>query len=259
MKILLLSFLFLLLLIPQQLFGQEKNEIFITISYAMEDVIFDGKWSSWPEWKRSSLDSFGGDQIKLRTAHQGNFVYVMLDVLIDRTIDEYSDKAIICFDTDNNKSVISDVNDYCFVAELGNENGLILRGSDVSGKNYFEEISHVSGFIGIGNSSDKSDRYLKTPHSSYEFRIPTDLIGRSSVYGYYVGVYDASSNKTYHWPEGTTDKNVEQIPSPSKWGSMISPDRSLPEFQWPLLILLPILTMVILVTRVRLNAGLINH
>jgi hypothetical protein len=257
MKIILIFFLCLAVLIPQQSSSQETNEIFITLSDQMTDVVFDGKWSFFTEWKRSSLDSFNEDTIKIRTAHQENFVYIFIDVLSDTTIDNYNDKATICFDTNNDKSIFPDENDYCFVAELGNKNGSIFRGTDKINKDYFEKISHQSGFIGIGNASDENDRYSKTPHPSYEFKIPTELIGRSNTYGIYFEIYDASINKIYSWPEEITEKNVEKISSPNRWGNMISPDKSLPEFELPLLILLPVLTMIILVTKIRREFSMI--
>ncbi|MCH7647849.1 MAG: hypothetical protein IIA83_04505, partial [Thaumarchaeota archaeon] len=104
--------------------------IMITISSDMDHVIFDGIWTHVREWKQSSLNSIENDQgiIYLRTAHQGNFVYVLLDVILDTHLDKGSDKAVICFDTENDKNEFADSNDYCFIAILGENVGSTLQG-----------------------------------------------------------------------------------------------------------------------------------
>ena len=56
--------------------------IMITISADRDNVIFDGKWTFYREWKNTSLDTINfvdGNAFELRTAHQGNFIYVMID------------------------------------------------------------------------------------------------------------------------------------------------------------------------------------
>ncbi len=179
-----------------------EEPIMITISPVMDQVTFDGIWTHETEWKKSSLDSIRTDQgvIYLRTAHQGNFVYVFLDVIIDTHLDKEVDKSVICFDTENDKNEFVDSNDYCFTAILGENVGSTLQGESSLVANNFQNIPNVEGFIGIGAVSDDNDRYSIIPHASYEFRIPTDLIGRSDNYGYYVGIYDDFTKTTYSWP-----------------------------------------------------------
>lgn len=60
-----------------------------------------------------------------------------------------------------------------------------------------------------------------TAINHYEFKIPTDLVGRSADYGFYVEVYHASSNTVYSWPQGVTTTVPLEIPSPTKWGDLI--------------------------------------
>ena len=57
----------------------------VTISHTFNDVIFDGEWSFRQEWKASSLDEFrfDNDDLILRTAHQDNYMYIMINVLGD--------------------------------------------------------------------------------------------------------------------------------------------------------------------------------
>jgi len=229
-----------------------EEPIMITISHNLDQVIFDGIWTNFSEWKASTLDHIRVDQgtIYLRTAHQGNFVYVFLDVTIDTHLDKEADKAVICFDTENDKTEFADSNDYCFIATLGKEIGSTLQGESSLDTNNFQNIQNPEGFIGIGGVSNEHDRYSKIPHASYEFRIPTDLIGRSDNYGYYVGIYDDFTKTTYSWPSEIVLDEFK-IPSPKLWGEIISPDKSLPEFEWAIMALLPALILVIFITKLK--------
>jgi len=229
-----------------------EDPIMITKSDKMEQVIFDGIWTHETEWKKSSLNSIRTDQgiIILRTAHQENFVYVFLDVLIDTHLDKGSDKSVICFDTENDKNEFADSNDYCFIAILGENVGSTLQGESSLVANNFQNIPNVEGFIGIGAVSDENDRYSIIPHASYEFRIPTDLIGRSDNYGFYVGIYDDFINTTYSWPSEIVLDEFK-IPSPKLWGEIISPDKSLPEFDLPFLALVSSLVLILVITRIK--------
>ena len=92
------------------------DQIFITKSEDIHEVIFDGKWTHLREWKRSSLDSlhYENGVIQLRSAHHGDYIYIMLNVVSDIHPDKGQDRAILCFDSNNDKSTIADENDYCF-------------------------------------------------------------------------------------------------------------------------------------------------
>ena len=229
------------------------ESIMITQSDVMNKVIFDGKWTYFYEWKRSSLTDLSyddGAKMEIRTAHQDNFIYVFIDNLSDTSIDKGADSATICFDTQNEKSLKPDSSDYCFVATLDENNSFVLQGDSSLGINSnFKKIDNPPGFIGIGSVSDINDHYTDVTHTSYEFRIPTNLVGRSDIYGFYVGVYDSHSNKMHSWPQGITVDSLLKIPSPSKWGDLVSPDKSLPEFQWPILALVSSLAIITYMTR----------
>ncbi len=219
----------------------------ITISNAMDKIIFDGRWTHQTEWKASSLNTYfyNDTQIILRSAHQDNFVYIFLDPIYDNTLDKL-DHAIVCFDTSNNKSDRADLGDYCFVTYLeGNDAFTYQGGSDSDETNFFVKKSNPKGFVAKGAISDTNDRYTSVPHPSYEFRIPTDLIGRQSVYGFYFLVYDDGTKKTYTYPQNLDSENF--VSSPDKWGEMYSPDKSLPEFGVPMLLLVfSIISVIIL-------------
>lgn len=228
------------------------EEIMITITEDMDDVIFDGKWSFFGEWKRTSQTKLHYEDnflIQLRTAHQGEFIYVFVDVVRDFTLDRTSDRAIICIDGNNEKNIIPDQNDYCFGMGLNSKNPFVLQGGgNIPTKNYFNKIQNPSNFIGISSISDHEDRYSQTPHPSYEFKIPIELIGRADNYGFYMQVYDLHNNQFYSWPQNIKINN-HKIPSPSLWGTIISPDKSLPELQLPTLIFLLTITMIIISTK----------
>lgn len=229
----------------------ESNAIFISISDNMNKVIFDGKWTTPTEWKRSAWSElkFDDSTIQLRVAHQENFVYVFVDSVDDNTADA-NDNASICIDSKNNKSTFADDDDFCFKAKRGMLAGETYQGNNSESNPGFTLIANMAGFASAGGTSDENDRYIASPHTGYEFKIPTDMIGRSDNYGFFVSVFDESKQKYYDWPANAT-RNTEEIPSPQLWGDLISPDKSLPEFDLPLLVLLPSLVLVFYLTRIR--------
>jgi hypothetical protein len=54
----------------------------------------------------------------------------------------------------------------------------------------------------------------------------------------------------YSWPPNIGSDRFE-IPSPSLWGDIVSPDNTLPEFRWPMFALLPALLFVAYITKFR--------
>jgi len=235
-KIILIIFAALVLNLSGSFSVVFAQSIPITISESMENVVFDGKWTFYSEWKASSLVEFQNNNgsAYIRSAHQGNFIYVMLDVVSDSTIDTNQDFAMICFDTQSDQSTSPDENDYCFKTFLASTRARTLQGSATS--NNFIIIDNPSGLVALGNSSDENDRYSKNPHASYEFRIPVDFVGRTDHYGFYLEIFDYSKNTRHFWPPSVTIEDDEKIASPSLWGVLYSPDKSLPEYEIPLLV-----------------------
>ena len=230
-------------LFSHQSYGIDEDDksILITKSKSMKEINFDGKWTFYQEWKQTSWNPVKSDKdivFHLRTAHQGNFVYVLMDTISDTTADIGSDKAAVCIDSKNNKSKFFDKDDYCFVVQLqernfidallNKQNNFVIQGDPQYKKIEELEKIKVKEFVGIGTMSDKEDKYSTISHASYEFKIPLELIGRSHNYGFYVNVFDASSNVVYSWPEDIKLKSFD-IPSPLLWGNLISPDKSLLE------------------------------
>jgi len=232
-----------------------EESILISLSSDLDQVIFDGKWTTVSEWKKSSYNHIkfnDGAEIHLRTAHQENFLYIQINSASDMIINKGSDSAIVCFDTKNDKTKISQFDDYCFSTSLGSNNYFTYQGGNISAVNgNFKKITNDKDFVAIGTTTDKVDRYNKTPHVSYEFRIPLDVIGRSDNYGFYISVFDAHSQNNYSWPYNIEKKSLLTIPSPSQWGDLVSPDKSLPEFNFTVLsfILIPLIMLSIVISK----------
>ena len=160
--------------------------------------------------------------------------------------------AIICFDKNYTKSDMPNENDYCFGVPFDGKHPFTLNGgSPLSFTSHYTKIENPTGLIGVSSVSDENDRYTTVPHASYEFRIPTDVVGRSDIYGFYLGVYDQSNNRVYSWPQEVSVNSLFDIPSPKYWGEIISPDKSLPEFPLPALLLIPAFLLVIYFSRFR--------
>jgi len=244
----LVSYFFVLILVTPLAFAQS---IPITKSTNIDKVIFDGKWTFMKEWKASTLTSIetqSGD-IHLRTAHLGNYIYVMIDAVPDNTANYGQDQAVVCFDAKSDKNASPDENDYCFLVKLGKQSAVTLVGSEETKK--FEIIENHPELIAIGSLSDENDRYSKIPHSSYEFRIPLDLLQRTDSYGFYVEIFDFAKSTTYTWPL-IDFKSESEIPSPNNWGTIYSPDKSLPEYELPFVVLiLAVFSVIILSSKHR--------
>jgi hypothetical protein len=232
-------------------FAYAEEPIPITYSGTMDRVIFDGRWTFEQEWKQSSLDTYlyedGNKMIILRSAHQGDFVYIFIDAVTDESLNNKLDYATICFDSENNKNTIPNYDDRCFTATLGSDTGMALQGDPNEG---FKQIENHPDFIAIGGISDINDRYSGVPHAGYEFKIPTDIIGRNNVYGFYFLVYDDNTKKHYTYPD--IPSSDAQISTPDTWGEIYSPDKSLPEFYIPFLIIVLGFSFVMFLSRSKL-------
>ena len=171
-------------------------------------------------------------------------------MLSDKILDKGEDTTTICFVTNNDKSTTAKDDDYCFVAILESEEGFVMQGGSSldPDKNFNRIPSHVD-FITIGNVSNENDRYSNIPLASYEFRIPTDLVGRSNAYGFFLVVYEANYNKFLTWPQNVEINNQFKIGSTKNWGEMVSIENSLPEFALPILIFITSFIVAIYFTR----------
>lgn len=108
------------------------------------------------------------------------------------------------------------------------------------------QIQNHENFVGASTMSDNNDRYSKSPHPSYEFKIPIELFERSDNYGFHFLVFDASSNKKFSWPENSTLEN-DDFPKPSTWSDIISPDKSLLEFHFPVIIFSIVTSLILFI------------
>lgn len=229
MQFLLASFFIIFFFTTSSVYGEES--IFITKSSGLENIEFDGKWSNNLEWKQTSYDLIqyrDNTKIVLRTAHQNNFLYIQINAISDNSLEKGSDNATVCFDTNNDKSKISEKDDFCFFTSLHGKNSFTYQGgSIISLSGHFKKILNHDDFIAIGNTSGKYDRYSPIPHPTYEFKIPLELLGRSNDYGFYFSIFDANQYRTYSWPTNIETKNLMTIPNTDQWGVIVSPDKSI--------------------------------
>jgi hypothetical protein len=235
--------LLLLGFIVNEAFAEEP--ILVLESNAFRDI--DGKWTFVSEWKESGdtqLSYNNGGKLILRTAHDRNYIYVLVDHVGDTSPNKGKDRATICLNG-NSKNTKPEKDDYCFIVTLGRINPVVLQGGSPSiVKSNFKRIFET-GFEGMGGVT-VTDRYSVIPHVTYEFKIPVDLVGRSNEYQFYVAVYE-SDNYVLTWPKYITLKSNFAIPPPSNWGTMISPDKSLPEFHFLYFVFfVPFLMIIIL-------------
>ena len=200
-------------------------------SGALHAVQFDGEWTFGTEWKESSYDKFEYDQtdaIILRTAHEDKFFYVFINYLTDFTYDHIADRAIVCFDGYDTSSA-ADESDWCYAVSRGSGNGHTLQGgSPIYQTSHFNLVKNHPDFVAHGGTSGENDRYVAIPHAAYEFRIPIEQIGFQDEYGFFVQVYDGNDVKTY--PKEFSGKFPQKIPSPVKWGKIVSPDHSISNY-----------------------------
>ena len=248
LKILFVIFFFIS--ISQFVFAEEP--VPTTYSEETDKIIFDGKWTFTREWKESSLNEWrlnDGSGLILRTAHDGNYIYIFVDYLSDVFKDKGMDRATVCFGKPNHNKIANE-NDYCFLVTLGDNSPIMLQGdSSIAISGNFKKISD-SNFVGVGALSDKADRYTPVPHTSYEFKIPVELIGRKNEYSFYLSVYDFHRNVMNTWPRDIILENNFVIPSPLYWGTFYSPDKSLPEFHFLYFVfVVPFLMIIILRTQ----------
>ena len=201
----------------------------VTISDTLHNVQFDGGWTFTKEWKNTSYDEllFDDGHIVLRTAHEDGFFYIMVNYLTDFTYDHIADHAIVCFDGYDTSS-IADETDWCYTVSRNSGNGHTLQGgSPIFQTSHFNLVKNHPDFVAHGGTSGKNDPYVWAPHAAYEFRIPIEQIGFQDEYGFFVQVFDGNDVKTY--PKEFSGKYPQKIPSPTKWGKIISPDRSITE------------------------------
>ena len=236
------------------------DELFITFTDADSEIILDGKWSHTHEWKKSSETIITQDNQKLfalRYAHNYEQIFVLIDVIDDTSVNSLKDKSLLCFEAKTTESSIVDKpKTYCFEKIFDGSLVTQIKNMEILESNY-EKIKNPTSVVATSGLSDQNDRYSKTPHISYEFQIPIDVIGRSNVYSVYVEIFDAETDSIMTWPSnpGVTESFLANS---TAWGKMISPDKSIPEFPSPLIVF-AILTVTILVIQLKLKISLSNR
>ena len=244
--------IFLLIFVTNAAYGQEQ--IFTTLDHTADGIVYDGKFTFKTEWKPTSFDQISvNDEIfVIRTGHDYENFVLMINYVSDTSIEKNSDKTIVCFDAGLEKSTKSDSNDYCFLLRMGSTSPITLQGgNNIPNKNFFKVIPNHPDLLGAATNSDMNDRYSKISHSTYEYKIPLEIFGKSDIYGFYVGVYDDKTKKWQSWPKDSIPEKYPFIPSPNVWGELISPDKSIPEFEYVLLVIIPAFTVLVIVSRIK--------
>jgi len=224
------------------------EELPVTLSTNLDDVVFDGVWSYQSEWKPASLTRVESDNSNfvIRYAHDYENLLILVSVVSDSTPSRISDKAIICIDSKNDGGNKPQEDDFCFMAKVGSSDPITLQGGGLyAAQGFYQKIPNHPELIAVGGTSGQWDRYSEIPHSSYEFKIPLEIIGRSNTYGFFIAIHDSDSGNYFGWPTDVKLEKYPFIPEPNKWGQLVSPDKSIPEFNLPFLLLLPAIAFVV--------------
>ena len=231
----------------------DAQEIRIAFNENAENIIFDGKWTFVNEWKPTSetkIEFDDSQKMAIKTVHDHNHIYVLIDFFTDSSYDRLGDRGIVCIDSNLEKNVIPDNENYCFLVSLGSDRPITLQGgSFLANQGYYSQIDNHPQLTAIGGFLENEDRYSRIPHSTYEFKIPIDIIGRSDIYGFYAGAFNAKNGNLYGWPESISNENYPFIPSPEMWGELISPDKSIPEFNFAQIALILAILPLFLLTK----------
>lgn len=220
------------------------EELFITYTDTDSEIIYDGKWSFKTEWKKSAYTTVEQNFEKLfvlRYAHNYEEILVFIDVIADKSINILKDKSVLCFKSQTNEKNPS----YCFEKIYDGELTTLVKNPDTL-ENQYKKIKNHPNTLAISGISDKYNRYVNDLHISYEFKIPIDLIGRSDVYDFYVAIFDDETNQIISWPL-TSEKSEFFILKNDDWGQLISPDKSIPEFPFPIIILIVLIGTTLII------------
>ena len=232
------------------------DSIFTTYRDDGNSIVFDGKWTFEQEWKHASEDIIkfsDGNQFSIKTAHDRKNLYVLIDFFTSKKITKDSDYGMFCITSNSTKQDYAQNDDYCFRLTIGSKTAIVLQGgSALASTNHYKKIQPIIPVTVAGGISDSNDRYNSVPHPIYEFKIPIELVGRSDDYGFYVSAFEAHTNHLYSWPNQVTNGEFSDPPSPSMWGHLVSPDKSLPEFEFSLPVLLFSIIIMIYLTRRRI-------
>lgn len=238
----------LILLFLGNALNASDNQIFTTVRAGADNIVWDGKWTFLQEWKPTSLNQV--DDLVVRTGHDYNNLYILLDYISQTKLTKNSDSGIVCINANITKEQVLNENDQCFVITLGSNHPITLKGgSKFAVNDYLEKIPNNPDLIAVGGISDSNDRYSDIPHMSYEFKIPIKIIGKTDSYRFFAGVYDSADNQFYSWPNNHAAKIWPYVPASESWGELISPDKSLPEFPIPVIGLLISFLIMIYLTR----------
>jgi len=243
----------LVLLFIGHTINASDNQIFTTVRAGADDIVWDGKWTFLQEWKTTSLNQYG--DLIVRTGHDYNNLYILLDYNSPTKLTKYSDSGIVCINANMTREQNLNENDQCFIISLDSNHPITLKGgSELASNDYLKKVPSDPGLIAVGGISDFNDRYSNIPHMSYEFKIPIKVIGKTDSYRFFAGVYDSADNKFYSWPNNHAANIWPYVPASENWGELVSPDKSLPEFPIPVIGMIISFSILIYLTRKKFSS-----
>jgi hypothetical protein len=200
--------------------------------------MIDGTRDYSNEWQRPGFTRSpeGTNQnLVIRSEHDREFMYFLLEDRSDKTNDGADDRGIICLDNPPRETPSPGDEDICiFVTKTGVITA--VKGSDDGSANNFVEVP----------TELKARGGMTDGFTTYEFKIPIDFVGRYSEYGFLTASVDISSQTMTMFPDRGYSDN---IPPQNLWATMQSLDKTIPEFPYPILVGSIGLTLVITYVR----------
>jgi len=186
------------------------------------NLVIDGKWSTADEWTDASeLEMafyIGSGQVILRTKHDANYLYVLVDFVSDKTENkEQSDKndgCTLAFDCDHDAATSPQKDDFRWGGGFNAPEKFGTWFNRGDGSSTWPDVyPHPPQDLLCNSSMDATnDPYDQEPHRIYEFRMPKKYFKEDAI-GFYVWCRDG---------EGDVEKVVGCWPLvehdiPNKW------------------------------------------
>lgn len=212
------------------------------VPYSENMPAIDGKWTAATEWTdavETRAEASNGWAFYLRLKHNGTHLFVLLDVVSDKT-ESTHDFGGIFFDAKDDGGSLPREDDYGFVMSLGYPDFTTLfQGTGIgntTGQAWAPVVGHPYNDLYKGGFSGTNNPYETDRHRILEFAISRQRFNSELHYGFYAFISDRHSAGTFpdivstlvEWPigaGGTTIKYevyaVDVPPPPDQWGDLI--------------------------------------
>ncbi len=217
-----------------------------TAYLAINPVTVDGKWTNSTEWADAAevklLVVQGSGVAYMRTKHDPNHLYILVDVLSDVS-GEGGDYCALYVDGKHDGGAAPQADDFILLERWGGPtmfNTLYAAGGGGTWGGW--EPTIPSEFEGRTSVNAVDDPYSTVSHVIYEFQIPLRVLNATNI-GFYVVVYDNVPVNQLTWPMAS-----ESIPN--DWGNISISSVVIPEFPAAQIILFVILAATVALFRV---------